>query len=200
MPTVAPVYRSCSQRLGAYAGAAIATLACVLAGSASYAQPATAESAHRSAQVSPAKIESVNTGRASAALQNIPAGGVVSKAGQEVQEVPAVEDCGLGKSQVRPKSLVLTCADGNDLGKDLVWSKWGPNAAYATGVDTWNACKPYCAASKTWYGVAATFALSKPVHTTRGWLFERLTVHLNGPTPQKMQRVITFSEAPTVNT
>ncbi|HTT90028.1 MAG TPA: hypothetical protein VMF65_10790 [Acidimicrobiales bacterium] len=119
--------------------------------------------------------------------------------GQTMTAVPAVEDCGMGKSQVRPKSLILTCADANDLAKDLVWSKWGPTVAYATGIDTWNECVPYCAASKTWYTTKANFTLSKPVHTTKGWLFERLTVHITGQTPRKVEKLITFSEAPVTN-
>ena len=119
--------------------------------------------------------------------------------GQTMTAVPAVEDCGMGKSQVRPKSLILTCADANDLAKDLVWSKWGPTGAYATGIDTWNECVPYCAASKTWYTTKANFTLSKPVHTTKGWLFERLTVHITGQTPREVEKLITFSEAPVTN-
>jgi hypothetical protein len=119
--------------------------------------------------------------------------------GQTMTAVPAVEDCGMGKSQVRPKLLILTCADANDLAKDLVWSKWGPTGAYATGIDTWNECVPYCAASKTWYTTKANFTLSKPVHTTKGWLFERLTVHITGQTPRKVEKLITFSEAPVTN-
>jgi hypothetical protein len=118
----------------------------------------------------------------------------VTKAAEE--PVPAVEDCGLGASQVRPKSLVLTCADANDLAKYLRWSSWGPTGAYGRGVDTWNACEPYCAASKTWYSTTATFTLTQPVHTSKGWLFERLTVRITGPTAQKVERVIAFSEAP----
>ncbi len=180
-------------RLRTYAGAGTAILAVVLAGWASFAQPATAQPP----EASPANIGSAGITPANVAPQAASAGGVVPKTGYE--DVPAVEDCGLGKSQVRPQSLILTCADGNDLAKGLVWSKWSPSVAYARGVDTWNACVPYCAASKTWYSTAATFTLNKPVHTTRGWLFERLTVHIIGPAPRKMERFITFSEAPVVD-
>jgi hypothetical protein len=205
VPRVVPLHRSPFQRLGVCAGAAIATVAVALAGSASLAAPATAQSEPASpaspaspATVSQASIDTTTTARLDVALRATSAGGAAPTTG--TQEMPAVEDCGLGKSQVRPQSLILTCADGNDLAKDLAWSKWGPSAADAKGVDTWNECVPYCAASKTWYSTTATFTLSKPVHTTRGWLFERLTVHLTGRIPPKAERVITFSEAPVVNT
>jgi hypothetical protein len=175
-----------SRRVGAYAGAAVAAVsavaavAFVLASSAGLAPPASAQS-ERAAST---------PGRWTAAL---PAELVLTTG---TQAGPAVLDCGLGQSQVRPRSLVLTCADGNDVGKDLVWSKWSQTAADATGVDTWNECVPNCAASKTWYSTAATFTLSKPVRTTKGWLFERLTVHITGHAPPKVEKVITFSEAP----
>ena len=166
--------------MGAYTGAAVTAVTFVLASSARCVPPATAQSERAASApggwTAPLPAELVwTTGK---------------------QARPAVLDCGLGQSQVRPQSLVLTCADGNDVAKDLVWSKWGQTAADATGVDTWNECVPNCGASKTWYSTAATFALSKPVHTTKGWLFERLTVHVTGHAPLNVEKVITFSEAP----
>ena len=111
---------------------------------------------------------------------------------------PAVEDCGLGKPEVRPSWLTLSCADANSLGVHLSWSRWGPTAAYATGTYTWNTCVPYCAASKTWDKASADFTLSKPVHvgTKAGWLFEQLVVRITGKVPSYMQREQTISEAP----
>jgi hypothetical protein len=162
------------------ASAVVPALAIVLAGPVAFAQTTTA-------QTPPPALTPKEAARG-------PQVTYVTKAAEE--PVPAVEDCGLGASQVRPKSLVLTCADANDLAKDLRWSSWGPTGAYGRGVDTWNACEPYCAASKTWYSTTATFTLTQPVHTSKGWLFERLTVRITGPTAQKVERVIAFSEAP----
>jgi hypothetical protein len=102
----------------------------------------------------------------------------------------------MGHRLLRPESLVLTCADANDVAEDLVWSAWGRTDAMATGVDTWNACVPYCAASKTWTSSPADFTLSHPADTAKGWLFERLTVKLTGHPLTKVQEPITFSEAP----
>ena len=82
--------------------------------------------------------------------------------------MPAVEDCGLSKPEVRPTTLTLACADANDLGVKLVWSKWAATGAYATGTYTWNTCVPYCAASKNWDKTPATFTLSDPVKTPGG--------------------------------
>lgn len=109
---------------------------------------------------------------------------------------PAVEDCGLGKPEVRPTSLTLACADANTMGLHLSWSKWGPTQAVATGTYTWNTCVPYCAASKKWDKRAATFTLGQPAKTSSGWLFERLVVRVTGPVPDHMERVVTLSEKP----
>jgi hypothetical protein len=109
---------------------------------------------------------------------------------------PAVEDCGLSKPKVRPATLTLACADANNLGVKLVWARWTATGAYATGTDTWNACTPYCAASKTWYKTAANFTLSHPVKTPAGWLFEKLVVRITGKAPKDMARTQVYSEKP----
>ena len=112
------------------------------------------------------------------------------------RSLPAVEDCGLSAPQVRPKSLTIACGDANSRGVQLAWSTWGRASARATGTFTWNVCVPYCAASKKWDKTAATFTLSKPVSTKKGWLFEALVVHITGKVPSAMQRTQTVNEAP----
>jgi len=108
----------------------------------------------------------------------------------------AVKDCGLGARLVRPRSLILACADANTQAVHLVWSSWGTVKATATGTYTWNTCVPDCAASTTWDKTTAELTLSDPVKTTTGWLFERLTVHITGPAPHDIARITTYSEAP----
>ena len=94
--------------------------------------------------------------------------------------VPHLEDCGMGKDLLEPKTLVLACADGGSVAESLVWTKWDSTTARAKGVYTWNLCVPYCAASKKWGKTSADFGLGHPVHTRQGWLFEQLTVHITG--------------------
>ncbi len=108
----------------------------------------------------------------------------------------AVLDCGLGKALVRPRELTIACADANALGVNLRWASWGSSQATAYGTYTWNICVPYCAASKKWAKTPATFSLTHPAHTSKGWLFERLTVHITGKVPAHMDKVQTYSEAP----
>jgi len=110
--------------------------------------------------------------------------------------LPAVEDCGIGKPEVKPGMLTIACADANSLGEHLVWSKWAASGAAATGSYTWNTCVPYCAASKKWDKTTANFTLAKPVDTAVGWLFEELTVRVTGKVPAKFMKVVTISEKP----
>ncbi len=119
-----------------------------------------------------------------------------SDATMGTQAKPAVEDCGLSKPKVRPATLTLACADANTLGQSLVWVRWTSVGAYATGIYTWNTCVPYCAASKTWDKTKANFALSDPVKTRAGWLYEKLVVHITGKVPKGMARTQDFSEKP----
>lgn len=110
--------------------------------------------------------------------------------------VVAVEDCGLGHRLIRPRTLILACADANTQAVHLVWTSWGAIKATATGTYTWNTCVPDCAASNTWDKTTAALTLSDPIKTAEGWLFERLTVRITGPAPHDIQRIMTYPEAP----
>jgi hypothetical protein len=54
----------------------------------------------------------------------------------------------LVKSQTRPSNFILTCADAGDVLAQLHWASWGSGAAFATGIEQINNCKPNCAAGK----------------------------------------------------
>ncbi len=57
--------------------------------------------------------------------------------------VPVVVNCGM-KTQVRPGSIVLACADGNAYVSGLNWSAWGSSSALASGTYAFNDCTPNC--------------------------------------------------------
>ena len=52
----------------------------------------------------------------------------------------------LGRTQVRPGSFTLACADGNDYLTGLSWTSWAPTLASGYGTQVVNDCLPYCAA------------------------------------------------------
>jgi hypothetical protein len=164
---------ACRRHLTGAALATVAVLATVAAVAVALAAPAR-----------PAQAQAVRA----------PLAAPLARMGTKAQ--PAVEDCGLGRPQLRPATLTLACADANDLGVKLVWAKWAATGAYATGIETWNTCVPYCAASKTWDKTKADFTLSDPVKTPAGWLFERLVVHITGKAPKDMARTVVYSEKP----
>jgi hypothetical protein len=56
----------------------------------------------------------------------------------------ALADC-RGKPQVKPRSVVLSCADGNFGFGDLTWFGWGGARAVALGTAFANDCTPDCA-------------------------------------------------------
>ena len=57
-----------------------------------------------------------------------------------------VFDCPGQHALVRPKSFILTCADGNAYFAKLAWTSWTPGLASAKGTLVLNDCTPYCAA------------------------------------------------------
>ncbi len=58
-----------------------------------------------------------------------------------------VFDCpGQPAPLVKPKTFILTCADGNVVISKLSWTSWAPGLASAAGTLEENDCTPYCAA------------------------------------------------------
>ena len=81
-----------------------------------------------------------------------------------------------GSSVVRPRRLVVSCADANTLLTSTNWSSW--TTARATGTTTFaiNLCTPYCAASPISHFPHSSVVLSAPVSSRRGTHFSRLVV------------------------
>jgi hypothetical protein len=48
----------------------------------------------------------------------------------------------VGKGQIRPKEIVITCADANVLINKITWTTWNNNAARGRGTLAWNTCLP----------------------------------------------------------
>jgi hypothetical protein len=68
-------------------------------------------------------------------------------------------DC--SHERFEPKQIVIACADGTEILKNLKWSRWNGREATGTGRDYVVSCNPDCAAGhRTAYPVTVT--LSKP--------------------------------------
>jgi len=83
----------------------------------------------------------------------------------------------LFKSQTRPSSFVLTCADAGDVLAHLHWVSWGSTAAFATGTEQINDCTPNCAAGRFInYPVLVNLWRPEPLRGHPGvWYFSRVT-------------------------
>ncbi len=62
---------------------------------------------------------------------------------QPMASLPVVVSCAM-KTQVRPDSFTLACADGNAYVSGLNWSAWGSSSALASGNYAFNDCTPNC--------------------------------------------------------
>jgi len=89
-----------------------------------------------------------------------------TKVGATAKAVPQVEDCGMGKNLVEPKTFVLACADANSEAVSLVWTKWDSTTARAKGVYTWNLCDRTVRPARSGAGRRLTSASVTPC--TRG--------------------------------
>jgi hypothetical protein len=69
-----------------------------------------------------------------------------------------VGDC--FKSQVRPATIIVACADDNLVLIHVHWSTFGGPSARATGTYYVNDCKPYCAAG-TFHAYPIKLVLSR---------------------------------------
>jgi hypothetical protein len=57
----------------------------------------------------------------------------------------AIADCS-GHRSVEPVTIVVACADGNQIVEHARWSAWDGTSALGTGVLTTNDCQPTCGA------------------------------------------------------
>lgn len=70
-------------------------------------------------------------------------GGVVAAQPASAANADAtkVVNC-MGNAVVKPKSIVIACADANIAVNDITWSSWTLNDAKGKGTLVWNTCLP----------------------------------------------------------
>jgi len=76
---------------------------------------------------------------------------------------PVVVNCG-GQPEVKPQSIILTCADNTWAVDKIVWTNWSAGAgAMGTGIEYRRGCVPTCAqGSATYSPVTITLAGAAP--------------------------------------
>lgn len=87
------------------------------------------------------------------------------------------------KSQVRPATIVIACADDNLQLTKLHWSSFGGTSAYGSGQYYVNNCTPYCAAGKFHsYPISVVLSAAAPC-TDRHDDYRRATVDFTDKRP-----------------
>jgi hypothetical protein len=71
------------------------------------------------------------------------------------------------RPRVRPKAIVIACADANFAIDHIRWSSWTRTRAVGTGTAHENNCKPNCAAGR-FHSFPITVRLSKVAHCVAG--------------------------------
>ena len=91
-----------------------------------------------------------------------------------LERLPRFAGCFASRAELRPRSIVVACGDGNFFLTGLRWSSWTTRRARAAGIGHQNLCTPNCASGQfRRYPIAAQ--LFRPVRCKRGGrLFTRL--------------------------
>lgn len=87
----------------------------------------------------------------------------------------AIVSC-VGKEVVKPKQIVVTCADAGVSVVKIRWSRWDANGARGTGTLAWNTCLPTTCAG----GIVQTYpvrvSLGRVASGPEGSVFSRMTL------------------------
>ncbi|MGH3256407.1 MAG: hypothetical protein ACRDOU_13610 [Streptosporangiaceae bacterium] len=100
---------------------------------------------------------------------------------QSMASLPVVVSCVM-KTQVRPGSFTLACADGNAYVSGLSWTAWGSSSALASGKYAFNDCTPNCLSghNHTFSGLVVLWgAKALPKHAGVSY-FSEMTIILTG--------------------
>jgi hypothetical protein len=176
-------------------GSAMAVTACHAAGPGAAGlspSPAATAAASHAATGSPAKPAPASP---SASPKASPPGSQQASPPERTQASPpvgptpaaltrVVANCSVapGTLTVRPKGILIACADGNLGVERMSWDRWGASSATGRGTLYENQCKPNCAEGKfASYPVAVT--LSKVKASSQGEWFSLLTVTWEGARP-----------------
>jgi hypothetical protein len=162
-------------------GSAVAVTACHAAGSGaaglspSAGSPVTSASTAPTSAPSPARTLIIPPARPTISPPASPAPAAVTRVVANCAGAPDT-------LALRPKSIVIACADGNLGVKKMAWTRWGDSSATGRGTLYENMCQPNCAEGKfADYPVAVTLSTAKS--SSQGAWFSELTVTWEGARP-----------------
>jgi hypothetical protein len=94
----------------------------------------------------------------------------------------ALPNC-LGKPEIKPLTIVFTCADGGFLVERLKWTGWGNTFAAAVGTASVNDCNPNCAGGHYHHYPMVVIANGRQTCLNRQSAYLRVTYAFVGRSP-----------------
>ncbi|MGA9876251.1 MAG: hypothetical protein WBQ21_10620 [Solirubrobacteraceae bacterium] len=93
------------------------------------------------------------------------------------------------KAVSRPKSVTLTCGDGNTVLSGLSWSSFGGTSAAASGTFKMNTCEPNCASGKV-VSYPVSVKATSPRNCKGGLrVYNKVTLKFTGRSPKSASRL-----------
>lgn len=93
------------------------------------------------------------------------------------------------KATSRPKSVTLTCGDGNTVLSGLSWSSFGASNANASGTFKMNTCEPNCASGKV-VSYPVSVKATSPRSCKAGLrVYNKVTLKFTGRMPKSASRL-----------
>lgn len=93
------------------------------------------------------------------------------------------------KATSKPKSVTLTCGDGNTVLSGLSWSTFGGTSASASGTFKMNTCEPNCASGKV-LSYPVSVKATSPRNCKAGLrVYDKLTLKFTGRAPKSVGRL-----------
>lgn len=82
----------------------------------------------------------------------------------------------VGREVVKPRQIVVTCADAGVSVVRIRWSRWDANGARGTGTLAWNTCLPITCADGIVEKYAVRVSLGRVASGPEGSVFSRMTL------------------------
>jgi hypothetical protein len=93
------------------------------------------------------------------------------------------------KATSKPKSVTLTCGDGNTVLSGLSWSTFGGTTASASGTFKMNTCEPNCASGKV-VSYPVSVKATSPRSCKAGLrVYNKVTLKFTGRSPKSASRL-----------
>jgi hypothetical protein len=114
---------------------------------------------------------------------------LIAALGASASATSTIEIASCIKASSRPKTVILTCGDGNTFLTGLRWSSFGGASALATGTLKTNTCTPNCASGKVVRYPVAVRANGKRTCRAGLRVYDKVTLRFTRHVPSRAGRL-----------